>query len=54
MKAAGMIVLLVEQNLSGALAVSDRFYAIERGAVILAGQTREENARQDLMRAIAV
>lgn len=54
MKAAGMIVLLVEQNLSGALAVSDRFYAIERGAVIFAGQTREENARQDLMRAIAV
>jgi branched-chain amino acid transport system ATP-binding protein len=54
MKAAGMIVLLVEQNLSGALAVSDRFYAIERGAVIIAGQTREENARQDLMKAIAV
>jgi branched-chain amino acid transport system ATP-binding protein len=54
MKAAGMIVLLVEQNLSGALAVSDRFYAIERGAVILAGQTREENARQELMKAIAV
>jgi len=54
MKAAGMIVLLVEQNLSGALAVSDRFYAIERGAVILAGRAREENARQQLMKAIAV
>lgn len=49
-----MIVPLVEQNLSGALAVSDRFYAIERGTIILAGQTREENARQELMKAIAV
>ena len=54
MRAAGMIVLLVEQNLSGALAVSDRFYVIERGAIILARQTREENAQQELMVAIAV
>ncbi len=54
MKTAGMIVLLVEQNLSSALAVSDRFYAIERGAVILAGQTNEANARQELMSAISV
>jgi branched-chain amino acid transport system ATP-binding protein len=54
MRAAGMIVLLVEQNLSGALAVSDRFYVIERGAIIHARQTREENAQQELMVAIAV
>ena len=54
MRAAGMIVLLVEQNLSGALAVSDRFYVIERGAIILARQTREENAQQELMVAISV
>jgi branched-chain amino acid transport system ATP-binding protein len=54
MRAAGMIVLLVEQNLSGALAVSDRFYVIERGAIILARQTREKNAQQELMVAISV
>ena len=54
MKAAGMIVLLVEQNLSGALAVSDRFYAIERGMVVLAGQAAAQDARKELMEAIAV
>ncbi len=54
MKAAGMIVLLVEQNLSGALAVSDRFYAIERGAVVLAGQSGAPTARDELLKTIAV
>jgi branched-chain amino acid transport system ATP-binding protein len=54
MKAAGMIVLLVEQNLTEALAVSDRFYAIERGAVVLAGRAGGPEAREALLRAIAV
>lgn len=54
MKAAGMIVLLVEQNLGGALAISDRFYAIERGAVVLAGLAAAQDARKELLEAIAV
>lgn len=54
MKATGMIILLVEQNLGGALAVSDRFYAIERGAVVLAGQAAAQGARKELLEAIAV
>jgi branched-chain amino acid transport system ATP-binding protein len=54
MKAAGMIVLLVEQNLTNALAVADRFYVIERGAVMLAGRTDSYTAREELMKAIAV
>jgi branched-chain amino acid transport system ATP-binding protein len=54
MKAASMIVLLVEQNLGSALAVSDRFYAIERGAVVLAGQTGSHATSEELMKAIAV
>ena len=54
MKAAGMIVLLVEQNLAGALAASDRFYAIERGAVVLAGQSAAQDARDALLKTIAV
>ncbi len=54
MKAAGMIVLLVEQNLAGALAASDRFYAIERGAVILIGQSDAKEAREELLKTIAV
>ncbi len=54
MKAAGMIVLLVEQNLAGALAASDRFYAIERGAVVFAGQSGAQDAREELLKVIEV
>ena len=54
MKASGAIVLLVEQNVNGALAVADRFYAIERGAVVLAGNAKDETDRARLMDAIAV
>ena len=51
---AGTTILLVEQNLSAALAVSDRFYAIERGRVIMAGNAQSEADRQRLSDAIAV
>jgi branched-chain amino acid transport system ATP-binding protein len=54
MKQAGAIVLLVEQNVHGALALADRFYAIERGAVILAGDTASESDKARLMDAITV
>jgi branched-chain amino acid transport system ATP-binding protein len=54
MKQAGAMVLLVEQNVHGALAVADRFYAIERGAVIFAGDTASESDKARLMDAIAV
>jgi len=54
MKANGIIVVLVEQNIAGALAVSDRFYAIERGHVVLTGDAGVQQARDDLMRAISV
>jgi branched-chain amino acid transport system ATP-binding protein len=53
-KAAGAVVLLVEQNVHGALAVADRFYAIERGRVILAGDARLDKDRAALLDAIAV
>jgi branched-chain amino acid transport system ATP-binding protein len=54
LKAAGTVVLLVEQNVHGALDVSDRFYAIERGQAILTGNARESGDREALLRAIAV
>ncbi len=54
MKASGMIVLLVEQNVAGALAISDRFYAIERGSVVLEGNATADDARDRLLKAIAV
>jgi branched-chain amino acid transport system ATP-binding protein len=54
MKQAGAIVLLVEQNVHGALAIADRFYAIERGAVVLAGDAANEADKERLMGALVV
>lgn len=49
--AEGIPILLVEQNVHRALEVTHRFYALERGAVILQGVPADRDA---LMRAIAV
>jgi branched-chain amino acid transport system ATP-binding protein len=54
MKAGGATILLVEQNVHAALGVADRFYAIERGAIVLAGNARDEVDRARLLEAIAV
>jgi branched-chain amino acid transport system ATP-binding protein len=54
MKTSGAIVLLVEQNVHGALAVSDRFYAIERGTVVVAGDAKDEADKARLLEAITV
>jgi len=54
MKASGAIVLLVEQNLTGALAASDRFYAIERGTIVLSGDAKNEADKARLVETIAV
>ncbi|HEY0331385.1 MAG TPA: ABC transporter ATP-binding protein [Rhodopseudomonas sp.] len=54
MKAAGTIILLVEQNVDGALGVADRFYALERGAVVLTGNAKDAADRARLMDVIAV
>jgi branched-chain amino acid transport system ATP-binding protein len=54
MKADGATVLLVEQNVHAALDVSDRFYVIERGAVVLAGNAKDPSDRERLLEAIAV
>ncbi len=41
LKAAGQAILLVEQAVGKALALSDRAYVLERGRVVLAGPSRE-------------
>ena len=43
MKAAGCSILLVEQNVHQALAVCDRFVAIERGQVTQSGSAKNES-----------
>jgi branched-chain amino acid transport system ATP-binding protein len=50
----GIPILLVEQNVQRALDVADRFYALERGQVVLAGDAASNSARSSLMDVIAV
>jgi len=54
MKAEGATILLVEQNVHVALGVADRFYAIERGAVVFTGSAKDEMDKARLLEAIAV
>ena len=54
MKAAGCTVLLVEQNIAQALAVCDRFVAMERGRIVTQGRADSEADRARLMQHIAV
>jgi branched-chain amino acid transport system ATP-binding protein len=54
LRAAGIPILLVEQNVHRALEVATRFYALERGRVIEEGNARDSGDRARLMDAIAV
>jgi len=54
LRADGIAVLLVEQNLQRALTVADRFYAIERGQIVCEGRGDSAADRQILMNHIAV
>ncbi|WP_420224933.1 ABC transporter ATP-binding protein [Pigmentiphaga litoralis] len=53
-KEQGQAILLVEQNVSRALTLCDRFYALERGRVVAEGSTSNPADRDALMKAIAV
>jgi branched-chain amino acid transport system ATP-binding protein len=54
LRADGIPVLLVEQNVMRALEVCDRFVAFERGAVVFEGRTAIEADRNRLIEVIAV
>ncbi len=54
LRSEGMPVLLVEQNVHLALDISSRFYALERGKIILQGNASSPTDRAALMNAIAV
>ena len=54
LRSEGTTIVLVEQNLAGALAATDRFYAIDRGRVVLQGHSSSEADRSRLMAALAV
>jgi branched-chain amino acid transport system ATP-binding protein len=50
----GVPILLVEQNLHRALGLVDRFYALERGAVVLEGCGDRAADREALVRQLSV
>jgi branched-chain amino acid transport system ATP-binding protein len=50
----GIAILLVEQNVHRALDVATRYYALERGSVILEGDAADSGDRKRLLEAIAV
>ena len=54
MKRAGCAILLVEQNVTQALDVCDRFIVIERGQIVLSGEVGVPSDRDKLFAAIAV
>jgi len=54
LRADGIPVLLVEQNVMRALEVCDRFVALERGAIVFEGSAKVAADREKLIAAIAV
>ena len=54
LRADGIPILLVEQNVMRALEVCDRFFAFERGAVVFEGHAALDADRRRLIEAIAV
>jgi branched-chain amino acid transport system ATP-binding protein len=54
LRAEGIPILLVEQNVMRALEVCDRFFAFERGAVVFEGRAGADADRRRLIEAIAV
>ena len=54
LRAEGIGILLVEQNVHRAIEVSDRFYALERGQVSESGSAASASDRERLMAAISL
>ena len=50
----GIAIVLVEQNVHAALALTNRFYLIERGQVTYSGQAGDATSREELIERISV
>jgi len=50
----GIAILLIEQNVRRAFSVCDRFYALERGQIVLEESTSSPAALDGLMKAVSV
>ena len=54
LKAHGVAILLIEQNIHKAIHLCDRHYVIERGKVALEGSSQDAEERAELMRRVSV
>jgi branched-chain amino acid transport system ATP-binding protein len=54
LKAQGVAILLIEQNIHKAIHLCDRHYVIERGKAVLEGSSQDAEERAELMRRVSV
>jgi branched-chain amino acid transport system ATP-binding protein len=54
LKAQGVAILLIEQNIHKAIHLCDRHYVIERGKVVLEGVSQDIEERSVLMQRVSV
>lgn len=54
LKARGISILLIEQNIHKAVTLCDRHYVVERGMVVLEGNSKNHEERQELFQRVSV
>jgi len=54
LKSQGIAILLIEQNIHKAIHLCDRHYVVERGRVVLEGNSKNQNERENLIKKVSV
>ena len=54
LKSQGVSILLIEQNIHKAIHLCDRHYMVERGKVVLEGNSQDIEERKELIRRVSV
>ena len=54
LKAQGVAILLIEQNIHKAIHLCNRHYVVERGKVVLEGNSQKPEDRAELMKRVSV
>lgn len=54
LKSQGISILLIEQNIHKAIHLCDRHYVVERGRIVLEGNSQDLEARKELIRCVSV
>jgi branched-chain amino acid transport system ATP-binding protein len=54
LKSQGISILLIEQNIHKAIHLCDRHYVVERGRVVLEGNSQDMEERKELIKRVSV